>query len=294
MGLSLPVWSQESTSSVLKTRIDYIAQQIKSLQTEQDGLLRKNRALTDEINARKRQLQKGGNPLIELQLQNDLKASRALADQIQGLDQNMHTLTRQSVSLKKQLVDLLSTEIDKLSREATMASNAKRKKRQLERVLALQDEKDAYRAQISAESNELLLRLDITLVETDGPDEILQKLAIVRDQHDIIRAKIQQLNGQIQETQKKLNLRQNMLELLRDIRRGEDDEFDLDRNLRIAELQEDIATIEAMLEIIQAKTENLRVKEKALEEKAKQFSQEAEKFTQPAPTAPKGESLDRK
>ena len=61
-------------------------------------------------------------------------------------------------------------------------------------------------------------------------------------------------------------------------RRGEDDEFDLDRNLRIAELQEDIAQMETTLEVLGAKKSSWQVKEKSLAQKAKQFSQEALKF----------------
>ena len=100
---------------------------------------------------------------------------------------------------------------------------------------------ETYQARISTESGELLLSLDIILTKTDGPDEIQQKLAIVQDQKDIIRAKIEQLNQQILDTQKKLDLRRNMLELLRDIRRGEEDE---------------VADREATLEIMSAKQQN--------------------------------------
>ena len=55
-----------------------------------------------------------------------------------------------------------------------------------------------------------------------------------------------------------------MLELLRDLRRGEEDEFDFDRSLRIAELQDEIADIEAKLEIMTAKQESWRATEKTI------------------------------
>ncbi|MCZ6678799.1 MAG: hypothetical protein O7E52_16315 [Candidatus Poribacteria bacterium] len=270
--------------------MNHITQQITSAQAGRDLLLRQNKGLTDKINATKRQLQGGGNPLAELRLQNDLKASRELADRIQALDQQIYALTAQSVATKRQLVNMLTHEIERLSQAAHATENAKQARQRLDQVLQLQKEKENYQTQISTESNELLLGLDITLAGTDGPDEILQKLAIVRDQRDIIGAKIQQLDQHIQETQKNLSLRRNMLELLRDIRRGEDDEFDLDRSLRIAELQEDITDIETTLEIMGAKQESWRMREKALVKKAKQFAQEAEKFTQPVP---KGDSVDR-
>lgn len=289
IGMSLSAVAQEPTRSALKSQIAHIAEQINGLQSEQNQLLRKNKVLTDKISRTKLKLQKGGNRLIELQLLPDLSASRELADQIQALDKRIYGLTEQSVTQKKQLVGVLNTEIERLGREADVMESAKVKTRRLELILRLQKEKETYQTQIRAESNELLLGLEISLSETDGPYEIQQKRAIVFDQRDILQTKIAQLDSIIKETKKKLSLQQSMLELLRDIRRGEDDEFDLDRNLRIAELQEDIADIEATLEIMRAKQESWHAKEKSLTEKAKRFSQEAEKFTQPIQ---KGESLD--
>ncbi|MCH8290025.1 hypothetical protein IH992_02820 [Candidatus Poribacteria bacterium] len=277
-GLSLSAETLEPTRSALKSQITHIAQQMKDLQTEQEKLLRENEKRTDRINAAKKQLQKRSNPLVEIQLQTDLKASRTLSDQIQVLDGKIYTLTEQSIDVKKRLVNVMNTEIEMLSREADATKDAKQKRNRLSQVLRVQKEKETIQAQIRAESNELLLGLDITLVDTDGPDEIQQKLAIIQDQQDILQTKIKRLDIMVKETKKKLSLFSNMLELLRDIRRGEDDEFDLDRNLRIAELQEDIAQMETTLEVLGAKKSSWQVKEKSLAQKAKQFSQEALKF----------------
>ena len=264
--------------SVLKTQIAQLAKQIETVQTQQDKLFLSNKNLTDKINITKGRLQKGGNILLELRLQQDLKASREIADQIQTLDKKIYDLTEQSVALKKQLVHTLSVEIDNLSREATNMVDAKQRFQRLERVLQLRKEKEKYQAQITEESNELLLALEVNIATDDGPDDILQKAAIIEDQLDIIRDKERKLDRQIKDAQKELSLRRNMLELLRDIGRGEEDEFDLDRNLRIAELQKDIADIEASLETMQAKKEMWQAKEKALAQKPNQFYQEASKL----------------
>jgi hypothetical protein len=268
--------------AALKAQIAGLAEQTRSVLNEQDPLLRQNRALGERINAAKRQLQRGGNLLMALQLQNDLKASRALSDQIQALDKRVHGLTGQSVSLKRQLVGALDVEIEALSRQVDATRNAKQRTGQLEQILQLQREKEACQQQIAADSNELLLGLDITLVETDGPDEIQQKIAILQDQRDIVQTKIQSVEGQIQESRKKLSLQRNMLELLRTIGRGEEDEFDFDRSLRIAELQEAIVDLETALELLQAKQEIWGTKEKALVEKTGRFSTEARKLIQPS------------
>ena len=137
-------------------------------------------------------------------------------------------------------------------------------------------ERTTFRGQMARESSELLLSLDVAPVQTDGPDEIQQKLAVLQDQQDIIRAKIGELDRQIRETGKALDLRRNMLELLRDIRRGEEDEFDLDRNLDIAELEGEIADAESVLEIWRAKRESWYAREKIHGEKAVHLASELE------------------
>ena len=287
LGLSLSAEALEASRSGLQSQITYIAQQMKDLQNKQEKLLRQNDKWIDRINSAKKQLQKRNNPLVEIQLQTDLKASRTLSDQIQVLDGKIYALTEQSVAAKKELMEVMNTEIETLSREADATENAKKKRARLSQVLRIQKEKEAIQAQIRAESNELLLGLNITLVETDGPDEIQQKLAIIQDQLDILQTKIRELDIRVKEMKKKLGLLSNMLELLRDIRRGEDDEFDLDRNLRIAELQEDIAQMETTLAVLGAKKSSWQMKETVLAEKATQFSQEVLKFL-------KGDSSDDK
>ena len=129
---------------------------------------------------------------------------------------------------------------------------------------------------MARESSELLLSLDVALAQTDGPDELQQKLAVLQDQRDIIRAKIGALDRQIRETSRALDLRRNMLELLRDIGRGEEDEFDLDRTLDIAELEEKIADAESTLEIWRTKRASWYAKEKIRGEKAVQLARELE------------------
>jgi DNA repair exonuclease SbcCD ATPase subunit len=288
MFMSLLVSAQTSTYSSMKEQLAQIAGQIKAVQVQQDELLRRNGELTDGINALKQKLQKGGNLLLELRLQNDLRASREIADQVQELDKKIHGLTKRSVDLKKQLVSLLSVEIDRLSREADATTDTKKRLQRLQRVLQLQKEKETYQAQITEESNELLLSLEVTIAEDDGPDDIRQKAAIIEDQGDIIRAKERKLDSQIQDIQKNISLQRNMLELLRDIGRGEEDELDLDRSLRIAERQEEVA--EAAFKVMQARREMWKAREKALTEKAEQFYREASKLLQPAPKGDPGES----
>ena len=133
---------------------------------------------------------------------------------------------------------------------------------------------------MAGESSELLLSLNVAPAPTDGPDEIEQKLAVVQDQQDIMRARIEELDRQIRETSKALDLRRNMLELLRDIRRGEEDEFDLDRDLDIAELEAEIADAESALESWRAKRESWYARERIHGEKAADLTRELESMLQ--------------
>jgi len=71
------------------------------------------------------------------------------------------------------------------------------------------------------------------------------------------------------------------LELLQDIGRSEEGKQDTDRNLRIAQLYEEITDMEASLEVMIAKKEMWQAREKILAGKIEQFYQEASKILQP-------------
>ncbi len=269
-------FAQEPTLQNLRIQIEQLAAQVTGISAESNKLLRENKQLTDRIRTAKQDLQQGSDRLLERQLQDDLQASRELSDRIQALDDRIYALTEESVAKQRLLVGMLNDEIERLSGEARAAKDAKTKTRILAEVLKLQEEAETYREQMARESSELLLSLDVAPAPTDGPDEIQQKLAVLQDQQDIIRSKIEELDRQIRETSKALDLRRNMLELLRDVRRGEEDEFDLDRSLDIAELEGEIADAESALEIWRAERESWDAKEKIHGEKAVHLAQELE------------------
>ncbi len=273
-------FAQELTLQNLRIQIEQLAEQVAGISAESNKLLRENKQLTDRIRTAKQDLQQGSDRLLERQLQGDLQASRELSDRIQALDDRIYALTEESIAKQRLLVGLLNDEIERLSGEARVAKDAKTKTRILAEVLKLQEEAETYREQMARESSELLLSLDVAPAQTDGPDEIQQKLAVLQDQQDIIRSKIEELDRQIRETSKALDLRRNMLELLRDIRRGEEDEFDLDRSLDIAELEGQIADAESALEVWRAKRESWYAKEKIHGEKAVHLAQELENMLQ--------------
>lgn len=273
-------FAQEPTLQNLRIQIEQLAAQVAGISAESNKLLRANKQLTDRIRTAKQDLQQGSDRLLERQLQDDLQASRELSDRIQALDDRIYALTEESVAKQRLLVGMLNDEIERLAGEARAAKDAKPKTRILAEVLKLQEEAETYRGQMARESSELLLSLDVAPAQTDGPDEIQQKLAVLQDQQDIIRSKIEELDRQIRETSKALDLRRNMLELLRDIRRGEEDEFDLDRSLDIAELEGEIADAESALEIWRAERESWYAKEKIHGEKAVHLAQALENMLQ--------------
>ncbi len=273
-------FTKEPTLQNLRIQIERLGERAAAISAESARLLRENKRLTDRIRTAKQDLQQGGDRLLERQLQNDLQASRELSDRIQELDDRIYALTEESVSRQRMLVGMLNAEIERLSGEARVAEDANAKTRILAAMLKFQEEAENYREQMARGSSELLMALDVALAQTDGPDEIQQKLAVLQDQQDIIRSKIGELDRQIRETGKALDLRRNMLELLRDMRRGEEDEFDLDRNLDIAELEGEIADAESALEIWRIKREDWYAKEKVHGEKAVHLAQELENMLQ--------------
>ena len=273
-------FTKEPTLQDLRLQIEQLAEQIETISAESNELLRENTQLTDRIRTAKEDLQQGGDRLLERQLQDDLQASRELSGRIQALDDRIHALTGESIARQGSLVERLYAEIERLSGEARAAEDPRAKARILSEILELQEEAEACRERMAGESSELLLSLNVAPAPTDGPDEIQQKLAVLQDQRDIVRTRIEELDRQIRETSMALDLRRNMLELLRDIRRGEEDEFDLDRNLDIAELEAEIADGESALESWRAKRESWYARERIHDGTAADLARELESLLQ--------------
>ena len=280
IGTAAAASTQEPTLQDLRLQIEQLAEQADDLSAERDELLRENQHLTDRIRTAKQDLQQGGDRLLERRLQDDLQASRQLSDRIQALDDRIHALTGESIARQRALVEMLDAEIERLSAEARVADDPRAKARILSEILEFQEEAETHRKRMARESSELLLSLNVAPAPTDGPDEIKQKLAVLQDQQDILRTRIEELDRQIRETGKALDLRRNMLELLRDIRRREDDEFDLDRNLDIAELEGEIADAESALDSWRAQRESWYAKERINGEKAEHLARELENLLQ--------------
>ena len=273
-------FTKEPTLQDLRLEIEQLAEQIEGISAERDELLRENRQLTGRIRTAKEDLQQGGDRLLERQLQDHLQASRELSVRIQALDDRIHALTGESLARQGALVEMLNARIERLSGEARVAEDPRARARILSEILKLQEEAETHRKRMAGESSELLLSLNVAPAPTDGPDEIQQKLAVLQDQQDILRTRIEELDRQIRETGKALDLRRNMLELLRDIRRGEDDEFDLDRSLDMAELEGEIADAESALESWRAKRESWYARERIHREKAAHLTRELENLLQ--------------
>ena len=108
-------FTREPTLQNLRIQIERLAEQVAGLTAESNKLMRENKQLTDRIRTTKQDLQRGGDRLLERQLQNDLQASRELSNGIQALDDRIYALTEESVARKRRLVGLLNDEIERLS-----------------------------------------------------------------------------------------------------------------------------------------------------------------------------------
>ena len=262
----------------LRAELAQLARKIEQMSKQEGELIVENEKLAEDISESKRRLQRGESLLLERQLQGDLRISRERSNQLQALDDSIHVLAEQSLAKQRELVHTLEMEIERLTHEAKISEEVGTRDQVLSRVLQLQKEMETHRAQVEEESDALLLSLKVEISATEGPDEIEQKLTVLKDQQDLVRAKIEQLDRQIEDTEKTIALQRNMLALLRDIGRGEEDEFDLDRNLNMAGLEDAIADADAAVNGKRIEKESWLIRERSLIVKAQEFSREIERI----------------
>ncbi len=265
----------------LEASLKSVVERTESTVAAQNSLLRQSAELTGRIDKLKRELRDSATPIKSRRLQTDLRAAQSLAEQIAALDVQLADLSRESLRTKRAIIDELGEEIARLSAAAESSDDPADKARWIEQGLHLQTTRERYLDETARQSRNLLLTVEVTLTETDGPDDIRAKTDIVRDQQDTIRERIGELSAETIATEERLELLQGMWELLREMRRGEDDEFDLDRSLRMTELEDEMANLREAVLVLRARSERWRERIAGLEDKAAEFDRELQRTIGP-------------
>ncbi|MBT5535760.1 hypothetical protein HOK31_22005, partial [Candidatus Poribacteria bacterium] len=275
------LWAQSPTRGDLEGRLADIGDRVANLTQDQDALLRRSRSLANRIDDAKRDLPENGDPRSDRDLQRDLRAAQALADQLETLDVERHALTQEGVTVRQAVMLALDAEIDAIVARSDAAETTEARERILAEAIALQAERDAHATALRAQSRELLLGLDVALEDTDGPDQIAQKIGVVRDQLDIVDDRIAALSDDIRSAKEKFGLLRGMWELLQELRRGEEDELDLDRDLRAAEIEGDMSVLEDRVLVLRARMQRRRGAIAPLRAKVTRFQEEAAAMLMP-------------
>ena len=277
-----PAWAEPSTRAEVEARLADIAVGVAQVTRAQDTLLRRSRSLATRIDAAKRDLADDSDARNDRALQRDLRAAQALADDLQALDGELNGLTQEGVVTRKALIALLDVDIAGIVARSEAASTAEERERILGGAITVQTERDTHAAALRAQSRELLLGLDVTLDDADGPEQITQKVEVVRDQLDAVEARIATLSDEIRAAQEKLDLLRGMWELLQELRRGEEDELDLDRDLRAAEIEGDMSVLEDRVLVLRARMGRRRATIAPLHAKVTRFQEAAAAMLMPA------------
>ncbi len=273
---------ESATQSDLESLLHDIVARVEETTRQQNTLLRRSRVLSDRIDSAKRDRADDGDPSGDRALQRDLRSARLVADQLQGLDASIYALTQEGVATRKAIMARLDDAIARAIARSDAAVTSEERERILADAIALRSERDVHATYVRAQSRELLLGLDVTVADTDGPDVIAQKIEVVQDQLDIVDEGIVALAAEILAAEEKLSLLRGMLELLQELRRSEDDEIDLDRPLRAAELEGNMSELSNEVLALRARQERRRAGISPLRAKLARFQAIASEMLRPA------------
>lgn len=209
------VYAQEREVQVLKERERDLAQQMEAVSADRAELAQRGDSLAVWIQALKGK--KSLNIFQRQRLEELLKSSQQLGQQLVEIDQKMASLDQQHQSILKQLVAYYDREIDQLVETLTKKSVAPaEQKNQYQRLVALKSERDNYAKQIKLILINVPQRGQIRIQATDSYQAIRQKADLLKDQEDKLRRQMKAVEQKMADLQNELKLRNRMNELIAD------------------------------------------------------------------------------
>ncbi len=228
----------DSLRTVIRIKQDSLSQ-LKSMQLHRQDEFQ-------SINAKiyRYKENKGSNPLKDYRLQNELKKSRKMADQIEKNKIQINSLENELQHLYQVAIKQIDRKIQNNLANSKNALNQTKKPSDFETIQNLEKEKADYYNRLKAINDVDEDWKKLRIEPGDTRQRIQMKTAILQDKLANIELVIQQRKQRLQELDKDRQVYQEMMGFYVDLKLAVDEEQEFfDRN-RVDELQDQIDSID--------------------------------------------------
>ena len=207
--------TQQADEQLLRQQEQDLASQMQAAVAEKSKLIRQGDSLAALIQELK---QKKSLSIFQRQrLEDLLRSSQQLEQQIFEIDQKIVGLNKQHQSLLKQLVAYYDREIDELvARQKNEILPPARQKVLYQSLTSLKADRDRYLKKIKPDLINVSMQGQIRIEATDSYQAIKQKADLLKDQEDKIRRQMNAVEKKVADLKNELKLRNRLNELISD------------------------------------------------------------------------------
>ena len=216
LGICLEARSEEDKIATLRKQISTLEEQKAHLEAEGEELIAKGDELSLKIDALKIQAKSGLGIIGRYKLSRNLRKARALSEEIQSLEKQIHKIKGELRNTKRELEGEYDSQIALLLEKLNGGGQNAESGRILEKLKEYQ----AAKEQLKEPEKEELKYLDIAKVEIqeyDGPQEIREKADLINDFAAKMQSRINMLNSRAEKLEVELKTREKLGEFAEEI-----------------------------------------------------------------------------
>jgi len=208
-------YAQQDDVQSLKQQEQDLASQVQSANAEKSTLIQQGDSLAMLIQDLKKK------PSINIfqrqKLEDLLKSSQHLAQEIFEIDQKIVSLDQEHQLILKQLIDYYDSEIEKIvDRQKKKPLPPDHQQTQYQHLTALKTERDNYLQKIKSNLINVSMNRQIRIEATDSHQAIKQKADLLKDQEEKIRNQAKAVEQKVADLEHEQKLRNRMNELIAD------------------------------------------------------------------------------
>lgn len=206
--------AQDQEIALYEQKQQSLEQQRKHLIEERNTGLADSNTLAEKVSDLKKQLAQEKSLIKEYQLKESLKESHRLSQKIEALNRQIRELEKEGETLNERLVALYENKLDALIRNLEKEKDSGRRDQILKEIVAWHQKKSRLLATQPSEPGRLAPLPNITVRAEDTPEEIREKINLVKDYQDKLTRQIQELDKGIRSYKAEKRTREKLAEFI--------------------------------------------------------------------------------
>lgn len=263
---------QQFSRISIRDSISIIKQSKNQLANKENELNILFKAVNKKITLLKKELKNKFNPLKKIELNDNLKKSNSLANQIDSINNRRLTLNKKLNDLYKILVELLNSNLNAKLKILKQINDLSKKIEIIKQINSMEQQKKQLNNLIQKKTVFNTKKLNLVIEPDDDFVRIQLKTDIIKDKINSLKKVENELNITKKELNSDLSIYKEMLDFIKDIRRDIDEEQEIYGQDKIDQFNMYISKTNEKLNNIKKSIASVKINIKKYSEKLKLFN----------------------